>query len=276
MTNHYHLMLETPEANLAAGMKWLQSTYTQRFNHRHRLWGRLFDDRYKAVLSEGASDYYYCSLMDYIHLNPLGAGQLASVDAPLANDTITFTYDQLGRVTNRSVNGTANSETWTFDSLGRVSTDVNKLGTFTNTYIGVTDRLSKLAYPGGASANYLYFPNSGDKRLQQIKNLNSSKNNNLVSQQDYTYDAEGEVKTWTKNYAGLAAPQRFDLGYDNADQLTTAPLKNASTNALIKQFTYGYDPASNRTSETVASTTTTSTPNSVNEITTRAVESIAR
>jgi len=70
-----------------------------------------------------------------------------------------------------------------------------------------------------------------------------------------------------KNYAGLAAPQRFDLGYDNADQLTTAPLKNASTNALIKQYTYGYDTASNRTSETVATTTTTSTPNNVNEIT---------
>src|SRR5438046_4932697 len=107
-----------------------------------------------------------------------------------------------------------------------------------------------MAYPGGASANYLYFPNAQNKRLQQIKNL--------ISQQDYTYDAEGEIMTWTKNYAGLSAPQRFDLGYDNADQLMTAPLKNASTNALIKQYTYGYDTASNRTSETVASTTTTS------------------
>ena len=82
----------------------------------------------------------------------------------------------------------------------------------------MTNRLSKLAYPGGATANYLYFPNSGAKRLQQIKNLNSSKNNNLISQQDYTYDVEGEILTWTKNCAGLAAPQRFDLGYDNADQ----------------------------------------------------------
>src|SRR5438067_2653502 len=124
-----------------------------------------------------------------------------------------------------------------------------------------------MAYPGGASANYLYFPNAQNKRLQQIKNLNSSKNNNLISQQDHTYDAEGEILTWTKNYAGLAAPQRFDLGYDNADQLTTAPLKNASTNALIKQYTYGYDTASNRTTELVATTTTTSTPNNVNEIT---------
>src|SRR5205807_7846780 len=102
-----------------------------------------------------------------------------------------------------------------------------------------------------------------------IKNLNNNNNANkqLISQFDYTYDVEGEIATWTKNYAGLAAPQRFDLGYDNADELTTAPLKNASTGALIKQYTYGYDVASNRTSETVATTTTTSTPNNVNEIT---------
>jgi YD repeat-containing protein len=89
----------------------------------------------------------------------------------------------------------------------------------------------------------------------------------FISEQDYTYDAEGEVKTWAKNYSGIAAVQRFDLGYDNADQLTTAPVKNNSTNALIKQYTYGYDTASNRTSETVATATTTSTPNNVNEIT---------
>jgi RHS repeat-associated protein len=57
------------------------------------------------------------------------------------------------------------------------------------------------------------------------------------------------------------------LRYDNADQLLTAPVKNNSTNALIKQYTYGYDAASNRTSETVATATTTSTPNNVNEIT---------
>src|SRR6266481_2567508 len=44
MRNHYHLMLETPEANLIEGMKWLQNTYTRRFNSRHRLWGRLFGD----------------------------------------------------------------------------------------------------------------------------------------------------------------------------------------------------------------------------------------
>src|SRR5207245_1922287 len=194
----------------------------------------------------------------------LGAGQLASIDGPLANDTITFGYDKLGRVINRKINGSANSETWTFDSLGRLSTDVNKLGSFNYSYVTVTNRLSTLTYPGGTSANYTYFPNAQDKRLQEIKNQTST--STLLSQFDYTYDSEGQITTWTKNNPSLTSAQRNDLGYDNADQLLTAPLKDASTNALIKQYVYGYDLASNRTSEQVANRTTTSTPNNVNEI----------
>ncbi len=74
MGNHYHLALETPEANLVAGMQWLQNSVTRRFNTRHRQWGRVFGDRYKAVLIEGRSGYYYESLLDYIHLNAVRAG----------------------------------------------------------------------------------------------------------------------------------------------------------------------------------------------------------
>lgn len=74
MGNHYHLLIQTPEPNLVEGMKWLQNTYTRRFNTRHRLWGRLFGDRYKAVPVEEGSDFYYGSLVDYIHLNPVRAG----------------------------------------------------------------------------------------------------------------------------------------------------------------------------------------------------------
>ena len=69
MGNHYHLLIQTPEPNLVAGMKWLQNTYTRRFNIRHRLWGRLFGDRYKAMPVENEG-YYYETLVDYIHLNP--------------------------------------------------------------------------------------------------------------------------------------------------------------------------------------------------------------
>jgi len=49
MGNHYHLLLETPEPNLVDGMRWFQSTYTQRFNARHKVWGHLFQGRYKAL-----------------------------------------------------------------------------------------------------------------------------------------------------------------------------------------------------------------------------------
>jgi putative transposase len=45
MGNHYHLLAETPETNLVAGMKWLQGTYTQRYNRRHRVFGHLFQAR---------------------------------------------------------------------------------------------------------------------------------------------------------------------------------------------------------------------------------------
>ncbi|MEP6670728.1 MAG: transposase [Chthoniobacter sp.] len=74
MSNHYHCLIETPEPNLVAGMQWLQNTYTRRFNTRHRAWGRLFGDRYKAVVTEGRRGEYYCTLLDYIHLNPVRAG----------------------------------------------------------------------------------------------------------------------------------------------------------------------------------------------------------
>lgn len=73
MGNHYHLFIETPEANLVAGMSWLQNTVTRRHNVRHQAWGRLFGDRYKAVLVDGKDTYHYRTLVDYIHLNPVRA-----------------------------------------------------------------------------------------------------------------------------------------------------------------------------------------------------------
>ena len=81
MGNHYHLLIETPGANLVEGMGWLQNTYTRRFNARHRQWGRLFGDRYKSVLIESGGsdgDLYMRTLFDYIHLNPVRAGLVPS------------------------------------------------------------------------------------------------------------------------------------------------------------------------------------------------------
>lgn len=73
MPNHYHILLETPEPNLVAGMKWLQGTYTQRFNSRHRLVGHLFQGRYKAIPVDGEEPEYFEQVSEYIHLNPVRA-----------------------------------------------------------------------------------------------------------------------------------------------------------------------------------------------------------
>lgn len=67
MGNHYHLLLQTPEANLVAGMKWLQGTYTQRFNGRHQVFGHLFQGRYKAVPVEAANAGYVEAVSTYVH-----------------------------------------------------------------------------------------------------------------------------------------------------------------------------------------------------------------
>ncbi len=80
MGNHYHLFIQTPEPNLVKGMSWLQNTYTRRYNIRHRAWGRVFGDRYKAVIVEGEDRYHYQTLLDYIHLNPVRARMVRPKD----------------------------------------------------------------------------------------------------------------------------------------------------------------------------------------------------
>jgi len=74
MSNHYHLLLETPHGNLVDAMKWFQGTFTQRYNARHKLWGHLFQGRYKAKIIDDEDASYFRVVSDYIHLNPADAG----------------------------------------------------------------------------------------------------------------------------------------------------------------------------------------------------------
>lgn len=82
MPNHFHLVVETPRANLVAGMKWFLGTVTSRFNGRHRLVGHLFAGRYKALIVDGSGTGYLKSVCDYVHLNPVRA-KLVSALEPL-------------------------------------------------------------------------------------------------------------------------------------------------------------------------------------------------
>lgn len=72
MGNHYHLLIETPEPNLARGMRHLNGIYTQRFNWRHTRTGHVFQGRYHAILVD--RDNYLLEVARYIVLNPVRAG----------------------------------------------------------------------------------------------------------------------------------------------------------------------------------------------------------
>ena len=80
MPNHFHLVVETPGANLVSGMKWFLGTYTSRLNRRHRLVGHLFSGRYKALFVEGSGTGYLKTVCDYVHLNPARAKLLTAED----------------------------------------------------------------------------------------------------------------------------------------------------------------------------------------------------
>ena len=74
MTNHYHLLIETPDANLSKGMRQLNGVFTQASNRRHGHGGHLFQGRYKAILID--KDAYLLELARYIVLNPVRAGMV--------------------------------------------------------------------------------------------------------------------------------------------------------------------------------------------------------
>ena len=74
MSNHYHLLIETPFCNLSKGMRYLNSVYTQKFNKAHNRVGHVLQGRYKSILVE--KDPYLLELARYIVLNPVRAGMV--------------------------------------------------------------------------------------------------------------------------------------------------------------------------------------------------------
>jgi len=72
MTTHYHLLIQTPDANLSRCMRHINGVYTQRYNARNGCDGTLFRGRYKSILID--ADSYLLELVRYIHRNPLRAG----------------------------------------------------------------------------------------------------------------------------------------------------------------------------------------------------------
>ena len=199
----------------------------------------------------------------YVPITPqptLGAGQLATIDGPLPGATITYGYDALGRQVSAGIDGT--TSTVTFDAAGRVTSETNALGTFTYTYDGNSFRETSQTCPNGQTTQRSYGGNLLDNNLQQITNQNGA---TPISEFLYSYDqARALITSWSQQ-SDAQAPFLYGLGYDAADQLTSAAVSPAT--ATTPAASYTYDPAGNRSSEQIGATITNLSYNALNELT---------
>ena len=221
-------------------------------------------NRLKTMVdTNGTTTYSYFAVTN----TQLGAGGLQSIDGPWSNDTISYTYDELGRVSTRTIDTKAVK--LTYDALGRVSSVTNVLGTFTNNYVGATFRIATNTMPNGQFTTFSYFPTNEDLRLQTVHHKKSG--GSTLSKFDYTYDLDGQIATWTQQ-ADANSPTVWVTDYDPADQLAGVTVRtNSVTGAILKQFFYSYDKAGNRDGEAIhvpgiASTVTSAGFNNVNQL----------
>jgi len=224
----------------------------------------VYDPNYRRVTTmtdgTGSTNYAY----NPIAVGTNGAGQLASETGPLANSTIAYTYDVLGRRTAYTVNGVG--ETRNLDQAGRVTSVVNPLGTFGYNYVGATGRLNNITCPNGLTCSYDYQPLSGNFRLKDI--INTLPGNAFLSQHSYIFDASGNITRWTQTTSGNAINRSWLCGYDGANQLTSVASQDPTTfaNQATGQYAYTYDPAGNRLTQTLDGSTTTGNYNALNQL----------
>ena len=120
MSNHYHLIIETPEGNLSRGMRQLNGVYTMYFNRRHRTVGHVFQGRYKAILVEKES--HLLEVCRYVVLNPVRASLVerpeewswssyrgtAGLNKPHRSLTVDWILGQMGKRRKEAVKGYRN------------------------------------------------------------------------------------------------------------------------------------------------------------------------
>jgi RHS repeat-associated protein len=185
-----------------------------------------------------------------------GSGRLKAIDSPAVNDTITYEYDEIGRLKKRSLNGVTVEND--YDILGRFWKSYNShLGNFFYDYVGSTSRLEEVSRNGSPlSQRFEYFQIPDDPRLKKIS---SKWGSTTISESSYTYYPQGSVKTW-----GEGLGREWELSYDFIDQLTSFKLKNSAS----VSWRYEYDASGNRISTIRDNSLLTAyTPNSLNQIT---------
>jgi RHS repeat-associated protein len=188
----------------------------------------------------------------------LGAGRLAAVDGPLADDTLTYTYDALGRVLTRSVHGAANRVAIeNYDAAGRVTAQVNPLGRFEFGYNAEHLQLETVTAPNGMVSRYEYQPANRDLRLGRI--AHGPTGGTALAWHEYAYSAGGEITAWSRGGAGRD-PELWSLEHDKAGQLVSASRPEGPQEA------WSYDFAGNRLSQQSGSGVSRGVFNGLNQL----------
>ena len=237
-----------------------------------------YDTNYNRLKSATTSDFgsmsfaYKAFVNDPFGSSITGGGALSTITispTTLTPTVIDFSYDSLGRLTNRSVNGLANNSMWTYDAASRLTSETNNLGAFNYNYVNPTlgsTQLSSVVYPVGSPNNqkssFSWYTSSTPtqfEQLQQISNSGPGVSPPNLSQYGYQYDSESNITQWTQKVAA-GATNTVTAAYDQCDQLLSA------TGLPTGSDLYQYDAASNRTQYTHAGTPTTATINNLNQI----------
>lgn len=192
----------------------------------------------------------------------LGAGRLASVDGPLAGDTVTHTYDELGLPAQEAIAGIARN--FLFDAASRLTHETNPLGQFGYTYDGETRRVATITAPNGLLTALSYLPNLQDRRLETITHTGPGAA--AVSSFGYGYDVAGSITSWTQNQPSntLNPVSAWTIQHDSAGQLTGV---NVAGQTAARQA-FSYDLAGNRLTAQTGNASTSTSYNALNEIVT--------
>lgn len=162
-----------------------------------------YDPNYRRMLTmEDGTGLTSLSYHPITGNTSLGAGRLASIDGPLPNDTITFAYDELGRLVDRGINGVGLHAAW--DAAGRLLQATNALGAFGFDWHGPSPRLASIRYPNGQLTTLDYHTNTGNFFFKEIAHVKPD--GNPLSKFAHQYDAVGRITNWTST-----ASQRFHI-----------------------------------------------------------------